>query len=62
LKPLKPGAVIFRHDSESQLRGASMRMRWPSISNEMPPACTEVEAINSAARMKILCKRRGGAR
>ena len=49
--PLKPGAVILMQDSELQLRGASMRTRWPSISNEIPPACAEVVAINSAARM-----------
>src|SRR5882757_3544008 len=59
LKPLKPpklesdrlGAEILMQSSELQLRGASMRMRWPSIwkETELPPAWAEVVASSSAA-------------
>src|SRR4051794_11665320 len=53
LKLLRPGAEILMQDSDSQWRGASMRIFWPSISKEMPllPAWAEVVAMNSAARM-----------
>ena len=59
LNPLKPakfepdrlGAEILMQSSELQLRGASMRMRWPSIwkETELPPAWAEVVASSSAA-------------
>src|SRR3954451_1922110 len=50
LKLLRRGAEILMQDSDSQWRGASMRIFWPSISKEMPllPAWAEVVAMNSA--------------
>jgi hypothetical protein len=47
---VEPFFVTEMHDSELQLRGASMRIFWPSILNEKPsPACAAEDAINSAA-------------
>src|SRR5262249_58625131 len=46
----EPLLVTERHDSELQLRAASMWIFCPSISKEIPlPACALVDAISSAA-------------
>src|SRR4051794_3745401 len=51
LEPERLGAEILMQSSELQLRGASMRMRWPSIwkETELPPAWADVVASSSAA-------------
>ena len=51
LEPERLGAEILMQSSELQLRGASMRIRWPSIwkETELPPAWADVVASSSAA-------------
>ncbi len=44
-----PLLVTEMHDSELQLRGASMWILCPSISKEIPPAWAAVEAISRTA-------------
>lgn len=44
-----PLLVTEMHDSELQLRGASMWILCPSISKENPPAWAAVEAISRTA-------------
>ena len=51
----RPGATMVTQLSEAQLRGVSMRMRWPSIWNEteLPAWAAAVDARKSAVAAMV---------